>query len=318
VNFPAPALLVLFGALPASAQFQPAWERGAAKHPSLGNVEFAVMRRPVETLVGNDKVYSRVYLSCQKDRSLLALEITNTSSPTDTGGLQPASNPKLACNRNVTATGSRGGKQELAAQWEFNKIGDPLARGFKPASWRECRSITISQEVALGPGWSQKSAKVEFDLDPGSRELDPLFAACGMGVPPAPATTVAAAAAPAAAPVPAPAPAPSPFSRAQAPAAAAPAAATVAPTPAAAAPAPTPAPSPAATPAADGSWKEARTTSIGKSNVRSGPSIDTAIVMQLFPGSVVLVQPAGKDWFKVKPPNGPAYGYIRGDRLHYR
>jgi uncharacterized protein YgiM (DUF1202 family) len=54
----------------------------------------------------------------------------------------------------------------------------------------------------------------------------------------------------------------------------------------------------------------------GKTNVRAGPSLQTPIVSELFPGSVVMIQGAGNEWYRVRPSRGNAFeGYIRQDRL---
>ena len=57
------------------------WEIREAGHPILGNIRFAFLKSPVETPVGNAKVFSRAYLSCQRASRKLAIELTNTSAP---------------------------------------------------------------------------------------------------------------------------------------------------------------------------------------------------------------------------------------------
>lgn len=67
---------------------------------------------------------------------------------------------------------------------------------------------------------------------------------------------------------------------------------------------------------ADASWKAARTTRKGKTNVRAGPSVDADVVIQLDANAKVLVQRTATDWWKAKQRAGNAFsGYIRQDRL---
>ena len=68
----------------------------------------------------------------------------------------------------------------------------------------------------------------------------------------------------------------------------------------------------------DASWKPARTTRKGKTNVRAGPSIDSDVVIQLDVNARVLVQRTSTDWWKAKERTGKAFsGYIRQDRLTF-
>ena len=39
----------------------------------------------------------------------------------------------------------------------------------------------------------------------------------------------------------------------------------------------------------------------GKTNVRAGPTLNSAIVAHFDPGAIVLVQRAGSDWWRAKP-----------------
>jgi hypothetical protein len=65
-----------------------------------------------------------------------------------------------------------------------------------------------------------------------------------------------------------------------------------------------------------GAWQEARTSSSGKTNVRAGPTLQSAVVVQLHPGAVILAQPTAGEWWRAKPSRGVAFeGYIREDRL---
>jgi uncharacterized protein YgiM (DUF1202 family) len=63
----------------------------------------------------------------------------------------------------------------------------------------------------------------------------------------------------------------------------------------------------------------ARANFNGKTNVRAGPTLQSAIVTHLDPGAVVLVQSTGTDWWHAKPSKGSAWeGYIREDRLVFK
>jgi len=84
-----------------------------------------------------------------------------------------------------------------------------------------------------------------------------------------------------------------------------------------------PAPAPAAEPAApEQGWRQARATSRGKTNVRAKPSVDSAVVIEIDPGDVILVQRSGTAlWWRAKSrPNArKAFeGYVRQDRLVFK
>ena len=50
--------------------------------------------------------------------------------------------------------------------------------------------------------------------------------------------------------------------------------------------------------------------------MRESPRIDAPIVIALEPGSVVLAQSTGTDWWRVRSAGGNGFaGYIRQDRL---
>ncbi len=240
------------------------WETREADHPTLGDIRFAVLRSAVETPVGNAKIFSRAYLSCQKASRRFAIELTNTSAADDKGGLRPLTLPRLVCNR-IAAPGDQKLLQEdLLANWEVSEIGDALASGFRAFPLRECVSIGVVQEVALPKGWAQKSARVEFEIEPYNRDLDAVFVACGERSAYAPVAPVAR-------------------SSMGAP------------------------------------WQQARVLSIGKTNVRAGPKIQSALVTQLDPGAIILVQSVGSEWWRAKAWSGAAFeGYIRQDRLVFK
>jgi hypothetical protein len=296
------------------------WEIREAGHPALGNIRFAYIKRPLETRVGSQTVYSRAYLSCQKDKKSFAIELANATAPADPGGLKPASDPRLVCQR--PAADGKVVREEILASWHINeKIGDALTRGLRAFPLRECAAIAVHQEVILPEGWPQKTARIEFELLPYNFEVDAIFATCGEQSAYGPGIAGTAVAA-------SPSPAPA-APRAAASVAAAPkpvAAATAAPKPVVAVPklaaavSPTPAVSAPqeAAPAQDG-WREARSIPTGKTNVRGGPSLQGRIVAELHPGSVVLVQRTDTEWWRARPNKGTAWeGYIRQDRLVFK
>lgn len=291
------ALSLLMAAVPAHSALDPAaalgkqraaastleWELKEAGHPALGNIRFAFLKSPIETLVGNSKVFSRVYFSCEKASKRFAIELTNGISPDDAGGMKPTTDPRLYCNRPIQPWDEKLVQEELLTHWDISKIGDALTRGIRPFPLRECVSIRVLQDVTLPAGWSQKNAKVEFEIYPYSKDLDSIFATCGEQSAYAPDT-----------------PAPPIVAAKAAP------------------PVPMPAAKPVA-PATDLSWQMARVTASGKTNVRAGPNLGAAIVVTLDPGAVVLVQKTGDDWWRAKSTTGTGFaGYIRQDRLVFK
>lgn len=284
------------------------WEVRDAGHPVLGNIRFAVMRQPVETVVGGQKIFSRAYLSCLKGTRVLAIELTNQIAPDDRKGLRQNKDPRLVCTRPDTPGSDKLVQEDLLANWDPNELGDMLSKGFRAFPLRECVSIHVVEEVALPAGWSQKSTRVEFDITPYTRQLDEVFVACGdvsaySSPAPAPAKPVAVAAAPAPAPK---TPPPSPPAAKQ---------------PVAVKPAP-PAPLPAAStvPAPPEGWLRARALSTGgKTNVRSAPNLGASIVIQLDPSTPVFVEKTATEWWKARSASGPLWeGFIRQDRLAFR
>ena len=298
------------------------WEVREAGHPVLGNIRFAVMRQPVETVVGGQKVFSRAYLSCLKGTRVLAIELTNQIAPDDRKGLRQNKDPRLVCTRPDTPGSEKLVQEDLLANWDPNELGDMLSKGFRAFPLRECVSIHVVEEVALPPSWSQKSTKVEFDITPYTRQLDEVFVACGdvsaYNAPaPAPAKPVAVAAAP---PQPkTPPPAPPAVKQAPAPLKPAPAAPAPAPAPAHA-PVPVPVPTASAGPAPPEGWLRARALSTGgKTNVRSAPNLGSSIVIQLDPSTPVFVEKTATEWWKARSASGPLWeGFIRQDRLAFR
>jgi len=300
------------------------WETRDAGHPVLGNIRFSVMRQPVETPVGANKVYSRAYLSCLKGTRVLAIELTNQIGPEDKKGLRQNKDPRLVCTRPDTPGSEKLVQEDLLANWDPNELGDMLSKGFRAFPLRECVSIRVIEEVALPAGWSQKSAKVEFDITPYTRSLDDVFVACGdVSAYEAPADTKVAKATPATKPAPPPAaktPPPPPARPAVVAAAPQPKATPTPPPPAATgAAAPAPAPAATAAPAAPEGWLKARALSTGgKTNVRSQPNLGSSIVVQLDPGTAVMVEKTATEWWHARSAAGtPWEGFIRQDRLAF-
>lgn len=272
------------------------WEIREANHPVLGPIRFAFLKKQVATPVGNARIASNVYISCERGAKKIAIELANATSPDDPGGLQPKAMPRLICYRLATPTEKKVVREELDARWQVNELGDALARGFRPFPLRECVSIDIEQEVVLPKGWARPSAPVEFEITPYSRELDSIFVACGEVSAYAPAAAVpSTAAAPPSASAPPSAPAPSATKTLP------------------------PAPSATVAPSAEAPWKQALTISSGRTNVRAKPSVDSAVVVQLPPGVHVLVRQVGNDWWHVKSAGRATFeGYIREDRLVFK
>jgi hypothetical protein len=271
------------------------WEVREAGHPILGNIQFAFLKTPVETAVGNAKVFSRAYLSCQRANKKLAIELTNSVAPDDPKGLKPGTEPRLFCNRPIQPWDEKLVQERLFANWDVNELGDAMTKGFRAFPLRECVSIRVQQEVILPAGWAQKTAKIEFELSPYGRELDAVFVTCGENsayAAPAPSVPVVTATAPAAPPK------------------------SAAPPPAPAKPAPVAAvPTPPAPPA----WRPAQVAAGSKTNVRAGPRLQSPVVTELAGGTAVLVQKTDSEWWRARPPTGAAFdGYIRQDRLVFK
>lgn len=152
------------------------WEIREATHPILGPIRFAFLTTPIATAVGNTGVSSNVYVSCEKNRRRIAIELANATKPDDPGGLEPVTMPRLVCQR---PDAGRILEEELDARWQTNELGDVLARGLAPFPLRECVAIGVQQEVALPKGWAQKSTRIAFEISPYARELDAIFATCG-------------------------------------------------------------------------------------------------------------------------------------------
>jgi len=172
------------------------WEVRDAAHPALGNIRFAYIKRPIETRVGDLTIFSRAYVSCQKDRRAFAIELANALAPAEPGGLKPAADPRLLCDRPENGKVVR---EEILATWEINaRIGDALSRGLRAFPLRECAALGVVQEVVLPDGAPQRTARIELEILPYDRQVDSIFAACGersaYGTPPPAALATQAAA----------------------------------------------------------------------------------------------------------------------------
>jgi hypothetical protein len=275
------------------------WDVREAGHPTLGPIVFAMLKKPIATAVGTNRISSNIYVSCERSTAKIAIELANGTRTDDPGGLKAKTMPRLTCN--TVGVNGKAASEPIAATWIANELGDVMARGLWPSVLRDCASIGVSEELALPAGWGRETARVEFEFSPYVREIDGVFARCGEptayplpGEPP----SAAVAAAPPAASAPAPAPA--------------------------SAPPPAPKPSLAAgAPAAQGAdaWISMRVVSEGRTNVRAKPNLRSALVITLDPGDVVLVQKTAGEWLHVRSqPKAkvPFEGYIRRDRLVMR
>ena len=162
-----------------AAASQLTWEIRDAGHPVLGPIRFAHTTSAVVTPVGGAKVFSNVYLSCEKTARTIAIELTNQTAPDDPGGLAPATMPRLVCVSPASAGGGKTVQQVIEATWQVNALGDAMARGLRPSSLRACAALGIVENVTLPKGWARASLPVAFEISPYARELDAIFATCG-------------------------------------------------------------------------------------------------------------------------------------------
>jgi hypothetical protein len=71
-------------------------------------------------------------------------------------------------------------------------------------------------------------------------------------------------------------------------------------------------------PEAGSQWQQARVVPTGMTNMRAAPTLQSAIVVQLYPGAVLQVQRTATDWWRVRtrtPKGQIVSGYVREDRL---
>lgn len=268
----------------------PFWDVRDVEHPKMGAIRVAVPSHAVETPVGQEKIVSLVFFSCEKSRGRIAIELANAPESDPKGGLPPKLMPKLICNSREAGVAPQ---TEIATSWNVSGIGDPLARGLVPSALRKCASLEIQQTLALPKGWARDTERVDIELIPYHKEIESVLNECN-----APVVAAAPSRSPAPAPVSPPAAAPP-----KAAAANKPPQATAVTKPIEA--------------GGGASWKSARTTSNGgRTNVRASPSTTAPIVTMLNPGQPLLAQSAGGDWYRVKPASGTAFaGFIRQDRL---
>jgi uncharacterized protein YgiM (DUF1202 family) len=186
---------------------------------------------------------------------------------------------------------SHAGHDRLAVVVCTQTVGDALARGLSPGALRKCVSIDVLQNVALPAASPVKSQKIAMELTPYGKELDAVFTACGE-------TTA--------------------FAPEQRPAPAQPQVARIEPPPKPEAPPRLEPPSksdPGVRPG-DSQWRAARTVAKGRTNIRSGDTLNSPVVTQLPPGVKILVQETSADWWKVKSGGRASFGgYIRRDRV---
>ena len=315
--------LVLFPWLPAGLAAQvpaPApvpnsplvWEVREGKHPRMGPIVVAVPSASVITPVGKEKIASLVFVSCERTKGRIAIELANAPESDAKSGLFPKQMPRLFCNPRSTAP-----RAELRTTWFVSELGDALARDIAPSDLRRCASVDVEQDLALPRGWGRETQRIDIEIIPYKKELDSVLSACAE---PAPALAAAATPPQATSPAPAPAaPAAAPTRAPVAPAkASSPTAANVAPT-IAATPAPPPAVKPTPPPAiAEAPWRPARVIASGRTNVRARPDLSSPVVVQLDPGALVLVQKTATEWWRAKARSGAGFGgYIREDRLNF-
>jgi hypothetical protein len=293
-------LLVLILALPAGLAAQapaPApvpnspllWDVREGRHPRMGPIVVAVPSSSVLTPVGKEKIASLVFFSCERSKGRIAIELANAPESDAKSGLFPKQMPRLFCNPRSSAP-----RAELKATWFVSELGDALARDIAPSQLRRCASVDVEQELALPRGWGRETQRIDIELIPYKKELDSVLSACNE---PAPALAAGPAPTPTPAPVTAP-PAPSPAPVAK--------------------PAPPPAVTPVPAATAVAPWRPARVIASGRTNVRAGPNLSSAVVVQLDPGALVLVQKTANEWWRAKPRSGAGFsGYIREDRLNF-
>lgn len=153
------------------------WDARDTTHPILGVVRLASLKRLAETTVDGATVYTRIFVSCQKDVRKVAIELANTLRPSDLAGLHAAAEPRLLCRRDAP-----GGAVEepLLVNWEVNtRLGDVLGRGLAPFALRECSAIRVLQEVGLPQGSKQPVTRIELEIAPADPALESVFVACG-------------------------------------------------------------------------------------------------------------------------------------------
>jgi hypothetical protein len=160
------------------------WAVMDGNHPVMGPVRFAHLPLPIATSVGSSRVYSNAYVSCERDERTIAIELTNQVTPDDPFGLKAAMAPRLICKSPARGGGTT--QSLIEARWQYNPLGDALARGLSPTALRACASIAIVERVSLPEGWERPIAPVEFEIAPRAKGLEEIFASCMPASTPAP------------------------------------------------------------------------------------------------------------------------------------
>ncbi|MBX3714804.1 MAG: hypothetical protein KF738_02285, partial [Burkholderiales bacterium] len=153
------------------------WDVKDVTHPKLGAIRFASRKVALSTPVGNEKIVSQAYVSCQRSVGRIAIELSNAAMSNLAGGLSPKEMPRLTCY----SPNPRGGglaMAELALNWEISELGDTLARGIAAADLRRCVSIDVLQNLALPLGWPYASQQVAMEILPYGRAVDEVLVAC--------------------------------------------------------------------------------------------------------------------------------------------
>ncbi len=172
---------------PAADKQRPApaieWEVREVNHPRMGPIKVAVPTSSIATPVGNDKIVSLVFFSCEKTQGKVAIELANAPQSDGRAGLPPKQMPRLVCYIGTA-------KSELATSWLVSELGDALARGLSPSALRRCASIEVLQNIALPKGWARGNERVRIELKPSTEAIDSVLTECGAT--PSPTTSAAA------------------------------------------------------------------------------------------------------------------------------
>ena len=308
-----PAGLAAQAPAPAPVPYSPLqWEVREGKHPRMGPIVVAVPSASMITPVGKERIASLVFVSCERTKGRIAIELANAPESDAKSGLFPKQMPRIYCNPRSTAP-----RAELKTTWFVSELGDALARDIAPSDVRRCASVDVEQDVALPRAWGRETQRIDIEIIPYKKELDSVLSACAE-----PVAALAAAATPPAATSPAPppaVPAPGPTPTAVAPVRASPPPAASPPVIPASNPSPPPPLRPSPPPAVtEPPWRPARVIASGRTNVRARPDLSSPVVVQLDPGALVLVQKTPTEWWRAKPRSGAGFsGYIREDRLNF-
>jgi hypothetical protein len=161
----------------------PFWDVRDVEHPKMGMIRVAVPSKAIETPVGQEKIVSLVFFSCEKARGRIAIELANAPESDPKGGLPPKVMPKLICNSREAGVTPQS---EIATSWNVSSIGDALARGLPPSTLRRCASIEIQQTLSLPKGWARDTERVDVELIPYHKEIESVLNECGAVIAAAP------------------------------------------------------------------------------------------------------------------------------------